>query len=266
MSIVLPADLNHLLSHWPNGQVYSRAYLHKQGYGDHHLQKYVRAGWIERIGIGAYKKPSDVVDWQAGLHAIQMQLKLPIHVGGRTAIVLSGKGQYLELGQMELRLLAPRKCPLPSWFKKHSWSVAVRLQESTLFKESINEFGQKENGFTRKEYGQVDVVISAPERAIMEYLDKLPSQGTYKEALELMENLISLRSGVVQNLLEKCDSVKVKRLFLHLAEKVNHTWFKKLELSKVDTGTGKRVIFKNGLLDPKYKITIPRDVYEEQSF
>lgn len=163
-------------------------------------------------------------------------------------------------------MLAPRKCSLPSWFKKHSWSATVRFQESSLFKESINDFGQKENGFTRKEYGQVEVVMSAPERAIMEYIDSLPSKGTYEEALELMENLTSLRSGVVQGLLEKCTSVKVKRLFLHLAEKVNHPWFKKLDLNKIDIGNGKRVIFKNGLLDPKYKITIPKALYEEQSF
>lgn len=42
---------------------------------------------------------------------------------------------------------------------------------------------------------------------------------------ELMEGLNNLRPNQVQDLLEKCESVKVKRLFLYLAEKAGHEWF-----------------------------------------
>ncbi|MEI8027683.1 MAG: type IV toxin-antitoxin system AbiEi family antitoxin domain-containing protein [Pseudomonadota bacterium] len=56
----------------------------------------------------------------------------------------------------------------------------------------------------------------------------------------------------------------MKGLFLHLAEKINHPWFKKLNLEKIDLGSGKRVIFENGVLDKKYNITVPKDdSYEE---
>lgn len=265
MSIDNISKLNQLLSRWLGGQVLVRSYLHGQGYSDQHLQKYVNGGWIERIGVGAYKRPKDSVEWHAGLQAIQEQLKLPIHVGGRTALSLSGKAQYMELGKMNLILFAPRKCSLPAWFKKYPWAVTVKFQESSLFSESLNEFGQKENGFTQRDFGQQSIIMSSPERAILEYIDKLPSKGTYEEALQLMENLTSLRPGVVQALLAKCNSVKAKRLFLHLAEKVGHQWFHKLEVDKVELGTGKRVIFKNGMLDIKYNITVPKESHEEQS-
>jgi hypothetical protein len=39
-----------------------------------------------------------------------------------------------------------------------------------------------------------------------------------------MEGLNTLRPDLVQELLEKCSSVKVKRLFMHLAEQFQHPW------------------------------------------
>ena len=36
----------------------------------------------------------------------------------------------------------------------------------------------------------------------------------------------------VQQLLEQCISVKVKRLFLYLAEKTNHSWFEVCQQKK----------------------------------
>jgi len=78
-----------------------------------------------------------------------------------------------------------------------------------------------------------------------------------------MENLISIRPNVIQILLESCTSLKVKRMFLHFAEKVNHPWFKKLDLKKIELGSGKRVIFQNGVLDKKYNITVPKDEKNE---
>jgi hypothetical protein len=99
---------------------------------------------------------------------------------------------------------------------------------------------------------------------ILEYLDELPKSSSYAEAKEIMENMISLSPSMVQNLLESCTSLKVKRLFLHLGEKINHPWFKKLNLDVIDLGSGKRVIFENGVLDKKYNITVPKDEsYEE---
>jgi hypothetical protein len=49
----------------------------------------------------------------------------------------------------------------------------------------------------------------------------------------------------------------VKRLFLHLAEKHDHAWFKQLVLAKVSLGSGKRMLFAGGRFDSKYLITVP---------
>ena len=39
-----------------------------------------------------------------------------------------------------------------------------------------------------------------------------------------MENLATLRSEVIQELLIACSSIKVNRLFIYMAKKVSHTW------------------------------------------
>jgi hypothetical protein len=80
------------------------------------------------------------------------------------------------------------------------------------------------------------------------------------EAFSIMENLVTLRPKVVQNLLEMCRSVKVKRLFLFLAQKADLPWFTKLNTANLDLGKGKRMIVKDGALDKTYEITVPREL------
>ena len=60
--------------------------------------------------------------------------------------------------------------------------------------------------------------MSAPERAVLEYLDGLRAETSFEEARELVDGLTTLRPEVLQGLLGACTSVKVKRLFLYLAD------------------------------------------------
>ena len=81
----------------------------------------------------------------------------------------------------------------------------------------------------------------------MEMLSLIPKGQSFDEALRITEGLTTLRSQLVQNLLEECNSVKVKRLFLFMAEKHEHQWFNELNLEKINLGSGKRVIVEDGL-------------------
>jgi hypothetical protein len=85
----------------------------------------------------------------------------------------------------------------------------------------------------------------------------VPKAESFEESFLLMEGLTTLRPKLVQELLEKCHSVKVKRLFMLLAERANHPWVKKLDLSKVDFGTGNRMLIKGGRVNKKYQISVP---------
>jgi hypothetical protein len=75
--------------------------------------------------------------------------------------------------------------------------------------------------------------------------------------MKLMPNL---RADLIQELLVNCLSIKAKRLFLFIAEICRHKWFYKLDINKIEIGTGARQIAKNGIYIKKYKICVPREI------
>jgi len=75
-----------------------------------------------------------------------------------------------------------------------------------------------------------------------------------------MEGLTTLRPKLLQPLLEKCSSVKVKRLFLYMAEKAGHDWLKDLDISKFDLGSGDRALTKGGVYVSRYGLTLPEEL------
>jgi len=86
----------------------------------------------------------------------------------------------------------------------------------------------------------------------------MPRYHTFEDCFYIFENLVSLRPQVCQELLEQCNSIKVKRLFLYMGETLNHTWLKDLDLERIGLGKGPRMIVEGGVLDPKYQITVPK--------
>jgi len=252
MGSPIGSKINQLLQRWPNGTVAVSSWLEKQGAYQQLVRKYEATAWLRRVGQGAYAKASDTVEWTGGLYALQEQLRLPVHVGAKTALQMQGYAHFLPLGKgSTVSLFGPPDIKLPAWFKQHRWGVKVRYTATNLFA------GQAEQGLTKKELGSYSIKLSAPERAIMEVLYGVPQVDSYEEARLLMEGLTTLRPRLVQALLETCASVKVKRLFMFLAESCKHPWIGKVNLSKVDFGRGKRQLVKGGRFDSKYNITVP---------
>jgi hypothetical protein len=64
----------------------------------------------------------------------------------------------------------------------------------------------------------------------------------------------------VQQLLEACTSVKVKRLFLFMAEMTGHAWVKYIKQELLDLGAGKRSIIPNRAYVQKFQITVPKEL------
>jgi hypothetical protein len=66
---------------------------------------------------------------------------------------------------------------------------------------------------TSTDCGSFSIKMSSTERAIMEMLYLVPQKQTLSEISLIMEHLAGLRPAVVQDLLENCNSVKVKKAF-----------------------------------------------------
>ena len=77
-----------------------------------------------------------------------------------------------------------------------------------------------------------------------------------------MESLTTLRPRLLQYLLEGCTSQKVKRLFLYMAEKANHPWYKSLKTDNIELGSYRQMIVPKGKYIRKYNMTIPTELAE----
>lgn len=246
------SKLKSLLENWPSGAVFAASWLAKQGVEDDLLAIYRKSGWVKAVGRGAAARAGDRVDWTGGVYALQEQLRLPVHIGGKTALEMQGYAHFLPLGKGgTVWLFGSRGAKLPAWFRKYSWGYGIRYVTADLFGKD------KGLGLTSKDMGAYRVTLSAAERAILELLHLVPQESSFEGALHLMEGLTTLRPDLLQTLLERCWSVKVKRLFLYMAEKCNHQWASKLTLPKITLGKGSRLIVKGGQYNPKYQITVP---------
>jgi len=249
----LGTKINQILKAWPSGTVAVTPWLESEGIYHQLVADYERHAWLERIGHGAFIKAGDQVGWQGALYAIQKHLHLPLHAAGKTALGLQGHVHFVPTGAgSSIFLFSPLQLKLPLWFKKQEWDGVIQHIRTNLFS------GDKDLGLTQKNIGTFDIQIASRERASLELLYLVPAQQSYEEAKQLLEGLRTLRPELVQKLLEHCRSIKVKRLFLHLAELTTQPWFPELNTSKIDLGKGKRVIGKGGVFDPKYKISVPK--------
>jgi len=107
------------------------------------------------------------------------------------------------------------------------------------------------------------ITIALPERAILECLYLTPEKMDLIECYHILSGLPNLRPKLVQELLEKCSSIKVKRLFFYLAQKTGHQWFDFIDKSSIELGQGDRSIVRNGVYNSVYKITIPKELAEQ---
>lgn len=220
-----------------------------------HLRKYyLESGWLESIGRGVYKKPDDTIEWQGAVNAIQKQLDIKVNVGGLSALTLHGYSHYFRLSEETLYLFSPQKTRLPKWFTDYNWMVQLFHKPTSFLSDKL--------GIKEIDIRGISVNASTPERAILECLFLAPQYADLVECYQVFEGLVNLKPKLLTELLIGCNSIKVKRLFLYMAEKANHRWFNFLKIDNIDIGFGDRMITKKGVYNSKYLITIPKELAE----
>lgn len=281
MSMRRGQKLNRLQHLLPEGLLADAHWLEAQGYSSTLRSKYVARGWLEQPARGVFTRPGGVRRWEQVVISLQSVLRLPVAVGGRSALQLHGYGHHLPLGG-EARVLLYTECALPGWLGNPTLDVefdtrnARRLFSMPGLREAVaalpspsaalgpgTESAFFQPGLQTVPWSHHDwpLLVSTPERAILELLDELPDRETFESVDVLMEGLRTLRPRQLQAVLEACVSVKVNRLFLWFAERHGHPWLRHLNTDRVRTGSGKRVIATGGRLDRKYLITVPEALH-----
>lgn len=245
--------INQLLSDWPSGAVVTQAWLHTHGVGPSLVQKYQQSGWLERVGHGTWQRRGDKVDWQGGVFALQQENQIRFWPGGATALSLAGYSHYLSFGTETVDLFAVPGTTLPSWFSKHEWGVLVSFHSTGLFADMADPALQTH----QSTYNLFELKISSPERAVLELIHRSQNELLFSGVADAFSGLATLSPRRLQALLEACSSIRVKRVFLLLARNTGHSWYRRLDLSKIDIGKGKRQITPGGRLDKQFLITVP---------
>lgn len=278
MSVHSSKKLNQLHDLLGEGLLASTSWLESNGYSRSLLAKYVAGGWLESPARGVYRRPGPPLKWQHVVASLQLLAGSFLHVGGRTALVHRGLGHFVRLGSPEPILLYGPE-PLPPWVNKLGLNEQFFARSDAMFStlrarrdEQGNPFdfqgkplvrdGLQQMGLSEFTWGAWDwrLWYSCDERAILELLQDVATLDSVHEADLLMEGLATLRPARLMALLQACRSVKVKRLFLALAERHEHAWFKHLDVASLDLGRGKRMLAAGGKLHPKYLITLPADL------
>jgi hypothetical protein len=249
MSTPRSQKLKTALDNIPEGTVVLSSWLEKMDISPDLQRRYRHSGWLQAVGSGAMIRVGDRVSWEGVLYALQTNAGLPIHAGGKTALSLQGKAHFLQLGQASVNFVGALDVRLPKWVVGFDVGVRIDYQRTSFLPSNL--------GLVEIPVRSFSIRASHPGRALMEFLHEAKSPEELIEAREIMDGLNNLRPNQIQPLLQVCRSVKVKRLFVYLAELANHSWVKHLDMSSIDLGSGTRSMVKNGTYISKYDIVMP---------
>jgi hypothetical protein len=116
-----------------------------------------------------------------------------------------------------MALWGEKPMTLPDWFVK---SFPARYQVTHLFDASM----PTDLGLAPLPAGRSDVLVSAPERAMLELLSDVGKQQGLEEARNLLEVIRTPRLPVLEQLFSHLTRIKVVRLAADLAEDLDLPW------------------------------------------
>lgn len=248
----MATKINQLLKRWPPGTVALQSWLETEGISRKLSHRYVAAGWLERLGHGAYVRSGDTANWRGAIYALQQHAQLAIWPASATALQLQGLGQHIPMQREKIWLWGEAGSRLPAWFKNHDWGVSIQFNAVRLFSTAVQDhFHYKKDGFI--------IEVSSMERASFELVYEITDGESFNWVAEQFQGLVNLRPRLMQLYMEACTSIRVKRLVLLLGAYYGHVWAQRIERSRINLGSGKRQVVKNGWLHPELQITVPRE-------
>lgn len=247
MSTQISANIKNLIKSHPHNTVLTAEEMLRLGISRELQRSAVRSGWLTRIGTGAYTVLDESVGLEGAVYTLQKELGLSVHQGGYTVLNEKyGKTHNLTV-ERKPQLFCYRGEKLPAWFRANYGS------SYDLF---VTSFLPSDTGFADYDNVNFSVKIPVVERAILEMLYLTPSVHTLQETYQVIELLGTAKPAVMQRLMESCTSIKVKRLFLYMAERAGLAWFKRIDMARIDLGRGDREITKGGQYAKKYRIIV----------
>jgi hypothetical protein len=197
------------------GAPFDSQQLQKLGVSSALAHHYLKSGWLSRLGRGIFMFPNDTLRREDSLKFLSRTVE-NFHVGGKTALAWRGIRHNLSTRE-QLSLWGTSRFVLPPWFTNR---FPARYTAPKLFSQKLPE---KFSLATLPEMPD-GVLVSEPERALLEMLSEVGVNQGVEEARNIMEGARSLRTDTLAMLLKHCKRVKVRLLCLSWAEELSLPW------------------------------------------
>ena len=221
------------LAQLPRGGPLGLELLAAHGITAKHASALLRSGWLQRLGRGAYSLPGDELNRDACLAFLAQQLP-GLHVAAKTALAWRGVRHNLAFRETVV-LWGDGPARLPAWFSER---FPVRYRVAHIFGPAM-PVGL---GLAPLPAGRPDLLVSTPERALLELLSETGSFEGLEEVRHLVESTRNLREPVLDELLGHLNRIKVARLAARLATELELPWADLAQHHSRRLGGGRRLV------------------------
>jgi len=200
---------------FPRGSPFDSRQLQKLGVSPALAHHYLISDWLARLGRGVFMFPKDTLRLEDSLKFLSRHLE-GFHVGGKSALAWRGIRHNLPAREA-ISLWGDGKAVLPPWF---TGRFPARYTARNLFSPRL----PKGVGLRPLPEAPDGVLVSEPERALLEMLSEVGLHQGIEEARNIMEGIRSLRNHTLAKLLVNCQRVKVRMLCVGWAQELNLPW------------------------------------------
>lgn len=192
--------IKELYKTMPRGMPLDLSALQKIGISNQRAADYAKSGWLTRVAHGVYVFPGESLSLPSALSYLAIQVE-GLHVGGYSAL--------LDHDSSPLVLWGDARVTLPRWFSdrflmRYSYPRLFDWDGSSLAEQTLRDAGPALGG----------IKCSTPERALLEMLYEVGGKQSLEDAYSAFSQVKVMHPDVVGDLLQRCTSVKAKRLFL----------------------------------------------------
>lgn len=203
----------------PRSQPLGLRYFAAFGIDARQVSELVKLGWLRQLSEDAYLLRGD----QPGIDGTIAYLRpfIPnLHVGGRTALEWHRMMHHLRFRD-RIDLWGRGYCSIPSW--------AVDRLACTYYSHPLFDTGTSEgHGLKPLAWRHPQVLVSVPERAILEYVSVSLELVLIEDVRDLISSLRNIRLNVLQELVDCCPRRDVVWGLKFLAEDEGVDWAKQL--------------------------------------
>lgn len=212
---MIKQTVQHLMKDAPRGQPMDARMLQDLGVTIPLANHLVEEGWLTRLSAGAYLLLGDTPTIDGTIAFLSRRIR-GLHVGGKTALAWAGIVHNLAFRERVV-LWGGSSYTFPAWVGE---TILYSYQTTRLFKDEMAYDFQIRPKPNRSPL----VLVSSPERALLELVSEIGKGQSYEEAENLVISMRNLRPTVLHTLLSQCTRIKVLRLVSRLGQAAGYSW------------------------------------------